>query len=256
MLTPYHQWPVENISESIYSVYVASDNNHIFVGIHAAILEYTELGDIVCCCKLAENDITSVSPQILIVACGEERLCFLERKESPFRLEIKQFIPTEKIYISLSCLNEAIYACDVHFRLDHVTETGSVQSLNTEKMVWEINFYHRLCVDVSTGNIWMLKYDESQKLFSFSKEGELIEAIENIENQEIHDICIDESGHFYFCNNKGIYSLLPLKQIYKFERQSQDYSKIFVLKEKLFVSFKIDAKNYIKVFTLSNFQPT
>lgn len=86
MLTPYHQWPVGNISESIHTVYVASDNNHIFVGIHAVILEYTELGDIVCCCKLAENgkqfmpcDITSVSPQILIVACGEERLCFLER---------------------------------------------------------------------------------------------------------------------------------------------------------------------------------
>lgn len=106
--------------------------------------------------------------------------------------------------------------------------------------------------DVSTGNIWMLKYDESQKLFLFSKEGELIEVIENIENQEMHD----EAGHFYFCNNKGIYSLLPLKQIYKFERQSQDYSKIFVLKEKLFVSFKIDSKNYIKIFTLPNFQPT
>ena len=259
--------PGLNTPRWIESLVVSDEDNHLFLADHQnrSIVELTESGELVNELELKGEkgekfwpmEMFINSSKILGVNCrgegSEEYLIFLERKKNfPFVLQIIKIIKkekTSKLSSSSVCKNQKeILFCDSEkFQFDVYTEKGEfLKTIDTG--VETRGLYPLIRPDPSTGKIWGAKRWTCE-IFSFNKKGKKIQSVK-IE-EEISDSFINEFGQFFFCNLKGIFTFFPekfKKNLFKFEKESYDPSKLFISREKMFVFLQIDGKYLIKIF--------
>lgn len=247
-------------SKSISSIIVSENDQHVFISDYEnqSLTEIDEDGKIVIEFSLTHIgngqfkplDICSVSAHTFVVCGeGEKKMLFFKRvKISPF-LELKKIIETEKSFSSLCSTNETIFVCELSdFKIHSFTKEGNkMKTFKIKGPKGGIRFLSRIRVDPLSGNLWWANPDY-QQMICFDPTGKQI----NLLKKEEHfgDFCFDEFGQIYFCNLEiGIFSF-PSKTLYKFKEPLKKNPRIFVFKNKIFVTVKKDEKFGIEILKL------
>ena len=88
------------------------------------------------------------------------------------------------------------------------------------------------------------------KIFCFNEKGQKLQTFEM--EEEISDFSLNSFQEIFFSNLEGIFAFFPEKKLYKnlhkFEKISENYTRIFVTRKKIFVCLKIDGKYLIKIY--------
>ena len=263
--------PESNTDRWIRSLVVSDEDNHLFLAddSNCSIVELTESGEFVGELKLIGEKGEKFEPtemffdssEILGVNCwgvgrewGEGYLIFLERKKCPCFLQIIKIIKKKKTsdFLSFSvCKNQKeILFCNLQkFQFDFYTEKGEfIKTIDTGNGEsggrWPL-----IRADPSTGQIWGAK-QKTCEIFSFNEKGTKIQSVET--KEEILDFFINKFGQISFCNFEGIFTFFSEKKLrkdlFKFEKKSECYPKLFISREKMFVFLKIDGKYLIRIF--------
>ena len=266
-----NEWnlPESNTDRHIHSIVVNPKDNHLFLAdsSNCSIIEMKESGEFVFELILKDengnkffpHEMIFISSEILGVKCvswgwKEGKIFFLERQKfSPF-LKIKKImnIKNKKTFSVCQIKNQILICEREKFEIDFYTEKdGFIKTIDTGESGgdWPQGRVPLIRADPSTGNFWGA-VTNTCKIFCFNEKGQKLQTFE-IE-EKILDFSLNSFQEIFFSNEEGIFVFFPEKKLYKnlhkFEKISENWTRIFVTRKKIFVCLKINKKILIKIF--------
>ena len=251
------EWTLPNPNSYISSIHISCNDNHIFLCDceNSLIIEYSELGELVYEHKLTDGtneftpfEICTNVPNNFLVLCNRKNtIISLERTEMNPSLKVKEKIDVDNKKISSLCKGkENLLVCDVDCDVYYYAkDMKKIKKIKTKES--DDKGCPLIRFDSSTGNFWMSLINSSE-VVCFNRKGKEIRSIKF--GKIICDFCVNEFGILYFCNFEEIFSSLPTKTLYKFDKKAENLPQISVLGKKLFICFKIGGKYSIKIFKI------
>ena len=266
-----NEWnlPESNTDRFIPSIVVNPKDNHLFLAEsrNCSITEMKESGEFVFELilkdekgnKFIPHEMIFISSEILGVKClsrgwKEEKIFFLERQKfSPF-LEIKKImnIKNKKTFSICQIKNQILICEREKFEIDFYTEKdGFIKAIDIGESGgdWSKGCAPLIRTDPSTGNFWGA-VQNTRKIFCFNEKGQKIQTFET--EEKILNFSLNSFQEIYFSNFEGIFAFFPEKKLYKnlhkFEKKSENKTRIFVTRKKIFVCLQINKKYLIKIF--------